>query len=251
MAAASPGTGDPGKGEGSGDPGKGSEGKATKGNGAGEGGVEDLPKLQDELARTRKALADANEEAKQNRLRLKKYEGIDPDRVASLEEADRRREEEAAQAAGDFEKLRDQLVTDRDSWKSKYEHEIADRKQERIANALLAAASDPEVDAVSGAQVVALYGIQFDINEAGEIVPKSALAINDDGKPMTPKEFLLKEREGAGANLFKSTLQSGSGHGGGRSDSDDVVRISRSDKANKVRMYEEAQKEGKKIIWTE
>jgi hypothetical protein len=256
MTAPATGSGDPDKTKKtSGDP-KTTDGKSTddgtkKADGA-DGEPKDLDELQSELARIRKALKDANKEAETNRKRLKDYEGVDPKRYAELEELQQRLDEDKAKATGDFDKLKDQLIQDRDGWKHKYESEVGDRRQERISNALLAAASDPDVDAVSGEQIVMLYSSEFELDEKNKIVPKSALAINDDGKPMSPKEFLLKERETRGANLFKSSLKSGSGAGGGSTDSPtDVVRISKSDRKNKVALFEQARKDGKKVEWVE
>jgi hypothetical protein len=96
-----------------------------------------------------------------------------------------------------------------------------------------------------------LYSSQFKV-EDGQIVHRTKL--NDDGKLMSPAEFLATERDGSSANLFRSTLKPGTGSPGGESPEQNgsavTVRvvgggISEADQAR----YDQALKDGRQIVF--
>jgi hypothetical protein len=242
----------------SGDDGAGGGGAGGGGSGGtggtGGGGYDEaqLPEAaRAELARTRAALKTANEEAAQRRVLLQKYEGIDPDKYKALLDAESKREEERLRKEGEFEKL---LAKERENTLAA--KKSADETQSRwssseIRRELLAAAASlgamkeamTPIDEGAPSQIEAVYAAQFEFVE-GKVLHRTAR--DDKGQRLGVAAFLELQKKGAGANLFASSLRSGSGSEGGGSAGGDAVTISRRDpmKAPKV---QEAVKSGKRI----
>lgn len=208
-----------------------------------------------ELDKLRKVLKDVNAENARRRKESEKFDGVDPEEFKRLREEQTKREEEAALAKGEFEKLRLQL-TERATAAERKAAEIKSQwDQAEIHRELLAAANalgaipqaTQKLGGMSLSQIEAFYGSQFEIVD-GRVAHKSKL--NDQGQKMSAAEFLAAEKAGAGANLFASFLKQGSGAEGGGSAGGSEVIIKRSD-PNKVAKLEQAAKDGKTVRFVE
>lgn len=138
-------------------------------------------------------------------------------------------EEERARKEGEFDKT----IAKKDGRIRELEQELESErtkaKRYRIARKLMDASVNEEkgIRAHNPDQIVRLYGDDFDEDDDGNIHHRSEF--NQDGKLMSPEEFLAAQMAGSGANLFRSQMKSGSGVAGGESTAprEGIVRIRR------------------------
>lgn len=220
----------------------------------GEPTPETVEELRLELARLRKAVSNKADEAKRHyearEALVKELADVDLGEVKAWKEEKAKSAEELARRTGEYEEMKAKLLKDRDSWKSKWESEVEDRRREKIANAILSVGAD--LGAVNARHLIAVYGSAFKIDDSGNVVHVSE--IDDDGKLLTPAAFLEREKAGTGSHLFRTSMRSGSGSdGGGSAGGSGVVQISLGKLAGHevLRLAEEARKAGRRVEYVD
>lgn len=208
-----------------------------------------------EMEKLKQANARANAEAKERREALEKFKDFDPDRYQKLIDAEKAREQEDQLKRGEFDKLLS--AKEKEARESREKAEAVQRSwdTERITAQLISAAGAlkalPNVlEGGTSAQIVRVYAGELKLDATGTVVHRTKLGA--DGKPMGLKEFLEEEKKGLGANLFTSAMLPGTGTlpGGGDANGKVVIKRSAPD-VEKQRVFEQAKKDGKQVVFVD
>jgi hypothetical protein len=236
--------------DGSGGGGAGGGGAGGSGGGGGSYDEAQLPEAaRAELARLRGGLKTANEEAAQRRVLLQKYEGIDPDKYKGLVDAESKREEERLRKEGEFEKLlakerENTLAAKKSAEETQARWNATEIRRELLASAAALGAMKEAltpIDEGMPSQIEAVYAPQFELVD-GKVLHRTAR--DDKGQRLGVAAFLELQKKGVGANLFASSLKSGSGSEGGGGAPAGAYTAEQIEKMSQAE-YEAARKAGK------
>lgn len=215
--------------------------------------------LQEKFVKAEQERERLKTEAEGYRKKLAKYRDekgnyLDATAFAEWQKNQALEEERKQIERGEFEKLRQ---ADRDAVaaaKQEASEVRAKWDREKVSMALIAnaAALDPLPQAVHGVEglsepmIVRLFADQFKVDEHGFVVHNTRLG--KDGKPLQPKEFLEEMKAGPAANLFKASLQSGSGASNASEENGSVIRIrSNADPVARQKAFDQAKAQGKRV----
>ena len=187
-----------------------------------------LAKVTDLEGRLRKQgqyLREAKDESSKRKDKLAAFDGLTPDDINSFRDAKDRQEQEAREQRGEYDK---QLQIERDKAadiQRNWDKEREDLQGVIIDNAILTGiiGKSPLKSAMSALdgdgtpQLVKALRPLFDYDRASRLVGHRSLRGEDADVPLSPGDFVDKERGGSLALYFETSNKGGSGQGVGDS----------------------------------
>lgn len=184
--------------------------------------LEDYKKLKEEFEKTREYLQKANKEAKNYRLKAKKFEetGYSPEDLQELKEKQEKQKLKEYERKGEWEKLKNQLTEQFEREKQQYEEQLNKMKSSMEKNVV----EKEVVNAINKHEGISRIlephvksAVQLVEEDDGTMVPR---VVDNDGSPkfntkgeyMSVDEYVatLREDEEFGV-AFKGRGQSGAG----------------------------------------
>jgi hypothetical protein len=248
------GEGDPGGSDAGAPGGAGSEGDAQEGSDS-SADRKRIAELEATIATQSEKLRKANA--------LEEYGGITPEQAKQWQKANEERERKDAEARGEYQKLIAEAQQGVEAEKAKNaevhtQYQTVLMERDLLSAAGGAGALDQAMSSLHDGgkpQIVAAVQDLFEYDPSiSQTVHRFLQSKEDPTKRMGPAEFFTQERQGSLSIYFAFQGKPGGGGGGvGESDSaggGETVKISRTDPA-KVQKMEQADKGGRKVIWTD